>query len=542
MVAADQADASQAGATILAAGGNAFDAAIAVSLTLTVTRPASTGIGGGGFLLAYDARRGEFVALDFRETAPRAATPERYAELARMRGDGPSASIYGGNAVGVPGLLAGLGELQRRFGTKPWSELAEPAIRVAEKGFAIDEHHRSTMVETKREIERYASLRPIARVLRERLGLDGGLPAVGALCKRPDLAETLRTIGRDGIDAFYHGAIADEIVAAVGAAGGSMTLDDMREYRVRELKPLRSRYRDFEIVGMPPPSSGGVAIAEMLNILDLAGNADPTQRAEVFPHVFVEAMKHAFADRARFLGDPDFCKVPVEQLIGRSYAAELAKRISPTATLPSERYGSPAGAESRPAEDRGTSHFCVADRFGNVVAMTETINGTFGSLVMTERTGILLNNQMDDFLTVRGEANLFGLTQSEGNLVGPGKRPLSSMSPTIVTRDGRIVLAIGGSGGPRIISAVAQVTWRVLGGELLLDAMEMPRVHHQWQPDEVYFDREPPADWLAALRRVGHKVAERKRGAAVQAIQQLPNGEWIGACDPRKGGRPAAGN
>ncbi|MFN0134941.1 MAG: gamma-glutamyltransferase [Phycisphaerae bacterium] len=538
MVAADHADASAAGAAILRSGGNAFDAAIATSLALTVTRPASTGIGGGGFLVAFDAKSGKFVALDFRETAPRAATPERYAALAKSRGDGPSASIYGGHAIAIPGLLRGLDEIHRRFGSRPWRDLVQPAIDLAERGYVIDEHHHATVRDARREIEQTPALQPIARVLRERLLGGDREPAIGDRCTRTDLAETLRQIAEIGPNAFYEGEIAEDTVGAVASAGGEMTLADLRGYRVRELEPLRSRYRDIELIGMRPPSSGGACIAETLNILD-ASAARPELASAPRIHLLVESLKHSFADRARHFADPDFYAVPVGRLTSRDYAAQLAARIRPDGTLTSDAYGSAADAPtSQPRDDRGTSHFSIADEKGNLIAMTETINGTFGSLVMTERFGILLNNQMDDFLTVPGEANLFGLTQSEHNLVGPGKRPLSSMSPTIVLKNGKPLLIVGGSGGPRIITATLQVILGVLDGKPLAEAMDAPRVHHQWQPDEVLFDRPAPQDLSDQLRTCGHKVSDRRRGAAVQAIHRLDDGIWLGASDPRKGGKP----
>lgn len=536
MVASDSPAASRIGADVLRAGGNAFDAAVATSLALAVARPQSTGLGGGGFLVAYVAQERRFVVLDFRETAPAAATPQRYAALHRAKGDGPSPSVYGGNAVGVPGQLAGLTGILKRFGAKPLGELTAPAIGLAESGFVVDESYRRACEEALKDFDKWPQLKQQHLRLYATLLGNGTPPEVGEKIKRPDLARALRLIAERGPDAFYDGPIGQAIVTAAQEAGGTLTPDDLRSYRIREREPIRARFGEYEIVSMPPPSSGGVCIAETVHILQSTAIRSDLHPVHDYPHALVEAMKHAFADRARWLGDSDFADIPLDRLTSLSYAAERARRIHSGKTLEAGEYGSPES----PPEDGGTSHFCVADRFGNVVALTETINGPFGSLVVAEPFGIILNNQMDDFLTVPGQANLYGLRQSRANLVGPGKRPLSSMSPTIVLKDGRPVLALGASGGPRIITAVLQVMLNVIKLDMPLDqAMSAVRIHHQWQPDEVYFDRDPPAALVASLKAAGHKISDERKGAAVQAIRFLPDGTMLGASDPRKGGRPA---
>jgi gamma-glutamyltranspeptidase/glutathione hydrolase len=536
MVAADHAEASRIGAAVLKSGGNAFDAAVATSLALTVCRPESTGIGGGGFMVAYVAGERRFVALDFRETAPASATPERYAALHAARGDGPSPSVFGGNAVAVPGLLAGLAELHRRYCTRPWAELVRPAIELAEHGFSVDTHFRDACEEAVRDYEKWPELNVRCRALDELLRPGGELLKVGDRLRRPELARALTLISQRGAEAFYQGEIGEAIVGAVNAAGGQMSPGDLRAYRVKEREPLREQYSGYEFVLMPPPSSGGVCIAEILNILShtryaAAREGDPGLAA----HLMIESMKHALADRALLLGDPDAAPIPTARLTSRAYAATMAATISSDRTGEPEEYG----AHSAPGDDGGTSHFCVADRAANIVAMTETINDVFGSRVVAPEFGIVLNNEMDDFLTVRGQANLFGLVQSERNLVGPGRRPLSSMAPTIVLKDGRPVLVIGASGGPRIISSVTQVTLRALQGESIADALSAVRLHHQWRPNEVNFDREPPTELSEALRRRGHALSSTRKTGHVQAIQFLDDGTMIGASDPRKGGRPA---
>ena len=537
MVAADSPHASRAGADVLAAGGNAFDAAVATSLALAVTRPDSTGLGGGGFLVAYLAKENHIVVLDFRETAPAAATPQRYAELLAAGRAGPPPTLYGGNAVGVPGLLAGLEEIRRRHGTWEWAKLAPPAVRLAEEGFPADEHYVEACRDAVETYERWPQLKTRCPRLYETLLNRGVAPKAGDLVKRLDLAAALRLIGEQGSAAFYDGPLGETVVQAVNDAGGRMARADLAAYRVREREPLRFPYGDFEIVTMPPPSSGGVCIAEMLNILRGAADRSDLTPAEA-PHVLVEAMKHAFADRARWLGDPDFGSVPVERLTSVKYAAELSRRIRPGKTLASDQYGSsPPTTQPR---DGGTSHFCVADRLGNLIAMTETINGTFGSFVVTERFGIILNNQMDDFAAEPGKPNLFGLVQGEANAIAPGKRPLSSMSPTLVLENGRPVLALGGSGGPRIISSVLQVMRNVMDGGMTLErAVAAPRLHHQWLPDEVYFDQAPSAELERVLKSAGHKLGEKRKTGIVQAIQRLDDGTLVGASDPHRGGRPS---
>lgn len=535
MVASDSPEASQIGAEMLRAGGNAFDAAIATSLALAVSRPQSTGLGGGGFMLAWLASEKRALVLDFREVAPAGATRERYDRLAAEAGDGPSPTIYGGNAVGVPGQLAGLDEIRKRFATRPLSDLVRPAIQLAESGFAVDEHYRDAVKEALADFEKWPQLKQDHAHIHATLLGDGTPPAVGEKITRPQLARALRLLAEQGVDAFYQGPIGEAAVRAVRDAGGVLTMEDLAKYRPREREPLRATMGGYEVVTMPPPSSGGVCIIETLNVLrETALDFDGGLRAirdDFYPPMLVCALKHAFADRARWLGDPDFAAIPVERLVSRDYARQLADRFCPEG---SADYG------TAPApEDRGTSHFCVVDRDGNVVALTETVNGVFGSLVVAEPYGIILNNQMDDFAADPGRPNLYGLIQGEANAVAPGKRPLSSMSPTIVLQAGRPALALGASGGPRIITSVLQVMLNVTEfGMPLDDAQAAVRIHHQWLPDEVYFDREPPAALVRALEPRNKLSSQRKTGI-VQAIQLLPDGSLVGASDPRKGGRPA---
>lgn len=537
MVVSDSPDASLMGAQALALGGNAFDAAIVTSLSLAVTRPQSTGLGGGGFMIAYVAKDDRFVALDFRETAPAAATRERYAKLLAEAGNGPPPTLYGGAAVAVPGLVAGLGEIHRRYATRPMSDLTALAVFLTQSGFAADEHYLKACRSVLDDYAKWPQLKERCGRTYETLLREGNLPKIGERVRRPDLTETLRLLGEQGAEPFYTGEVAAAIVEAVQATGGLLTKEDLAGYHVKEREPLRFNYRGYEIVTMPPPSSGGVCIAQTLNILATYAGDSATQPVAGRSHILAEALKHSFADRARYLGDPDFGAVPAARFLDRDHARELARRIQPDKTLSPKEYGTAASAP----DDRGTSHFCVADKDGNVVTMTETINGLFGSLVVAGSYGIVLNNEMDDFTMPSDQPNLYGLVQSPANMVAPGKRPLSSMSPTLVCKDGKPVLALGASGGPRIITSVVQVMLAMLDqNQRLEQALPALRLHHQWQPDEVYFDQEPPKELAEALKAVGHKLSDERKTGIVHALVILPNGWVVGGCDPRGGGRPGA--
>lgn len=538
MVASDSAEASRAGVRILTLDGNAFDAAIATSLALAVARPYSTGLGGGGFMIAYHAKENRIVALDFREMAPTEATAEYYARLQAIAGAGPPVSVYGGNAVAVPGQLAGLEEMRKRFGTKAWSELTRPAIELAQTGVVVDKHFRDACLDAIDAYDRWPELQRRCRRLFLTLLRDGRAPEIGDKIDRPDLLKALHMVSERGSAAFYNGPLGEATVRAVNEAGGEMLRRDLVDYHVRERQPLRISHHGHDIIMMPPPSSGGVCLAETLNILDICRFRSDLHPVDDQEHMLIEALKHAFADRAGWLGDADFAPVPTDRLTSIAYATTLAQRIQLGNTLPPQRYGT--GCDASAPRDSGTSHFCVADRHGNVVAVTETINGTFGSFVVAEPFGIILNNQMDDFATEPGKPNIYGLVHGEFNAVAPRKRPLSSMSPTLVLKDGRPVLVLGASGGPRIITSVLQVMRNVIEREMsLADAISALRIHHQWVPNEVYFDQDPPEELVERLEARGHKVSNKRKVGVVQAIQFLPGGTMVGASDPRKGGRPA---
>ncbi len=533
-VAADHPLASEAGAEMLRLGGNAVDAAVAASFCLSVVRPDSCGIGGGGFMvICGPGRDGEplRVALDYRETAPAACGPDHFGRLAD-----PEASRRGPHAAGVPGTVAGLLLALERYGTLDRRTVMAPAIRAAADGFRADAYH----VEAAADLaERLRTAPPdVARsasYIWETLCRAGHVKE-GDLVRNPRQAEALRNIAAGGVPAFYGGPVAGSIVSAMRAGGGPMTRDDLAGYRVRVLAPLVGTFRGLELVCMPPPSSGGVALLQILGILErrLGRTGPDGPHDPAYLHLLVEAMKHAFADRAAWLADPEYAEVPVPMLLSPAHLDRIAASIDEGRTREPMEYGP---AELAP-QDSGTSHLSVVDGAGLGVACTETINLPFGSMVEVE--GFALNNEMDDFTTRPGQPNAFGLVQSGRNLPEPGKRPLSSMCPTVVLDRGRVVLVAGASGGPRIIPATAQALVNCLVfGLPPRDAVAAARVHHQWVPDVVELEASwPDAATALALRERGHAVGTRETVGAVQLVQVTDSGV-LAASDPRKGGRPA---
>jgi len=534
MVAADSEFASKAGLEILKAGGNAIDAAVAVSFALAVTRPYSTGPGGGGFMIARFAD-GRIIVEDFRETAPAAATPDMYVEARRNNPDGPSPSEFGHLAVAVPGLVAGRCQALAQWGTMPLAKVLQPAIRLARDGYAVDDDYVRATREVLETYEKHPALKDTCGyVYRTHLG-SGKLRQAEDRLVQPELARLLEALAVEGADFFYKGVLGKAVAEAVKQNGGILTQSDMAGYAPKMRDPILCTYREYQLILMPLPSSGGIAIGETLNIYENFPRP-PHLRFESFhdEHILIEAMKHAFADRAFWLGDRDFVEVPTKRLLSKEYAATLSRRIDIERTREINLYGSVDSPR-----DSGTSHFCIVDRFGNAVVSTETINTYFGSLAAIEEWGLILNNEMDDFTTEPGKSNAFGLVQSTANAIEPGKRPLSSMSPTIVLHEDEPVFLLGASGGPGIISSVLNVFLYVVDLHFPLQwAIGAPRPHHQWQPDLVYFDRDPHPDIAAYVIGRGHKLADQHKTGVVQAI--LRDGEgWIGASDPRKGGKPA---
>ena len=588
-VAADHHLASEAGLEVLRAGGNAVDAAVATSFALSVVRPFSCGIGGGGFMVVHFADSGEHreTAINYRETAPAAITPDFY-ERRAAAGD-TDASRFGATAAGVPGTVSGLLHAHERFGRLSLEAVMGPAIRLAEAGFKADEAYVRAARTVAGQIERRPGGRERFAFLWERY-LRSGTVEVGDLIHVPEQGVALRLIARDGAAAFYEGPIAEAIVRAVRGDGGIMTLEDLRGYRAVDMEPLR-----FEVAGigvgedgealrfvtMPPPSSGGVAMGQALLLYERGfENEWQTQAAAAMllnagmrehwgesyeenprspwergyerarwdrDEILVEAFKLAFADRAAWLGDPAFVDVPVEMLLSSAYLDTRATSLPRFTTRPPEQYLTPE-ARVELLRDAGTSHLSVVDRWGNAVACTETINTEFGCLLAVPEYGFVLNDQMDDFTTRLGEPNAYGLHQSVRNLPEAGKRPLSSMTPTIVLDDrGRVRIVAGASGGPRIITGTTLALLRAMDGASAREAVASPRYHHQWVPNRL--DVEPAmmhapmggagATFAAAMRNLGHEVAERDNLCVVQLIRRDARGFWEAASDPRKGGRPA---
>jgi gamma-glutamyltranspeptidase/glutathione hydrolase len=529
MVVAQEQRSARIGIEILDRGGNAVDAAVAVGFALAVTYPRAGNIGGGGFMVIHLGKTGEDAAIDYRETAPAAATETMFLD-ANGEPD-PKKSRDSGLSVGVPGTVAGLALAHAKYGSGKLSlaELIEPAIELARNGVEIVDDIADTLPLAQPRIARWHSSAPVF------LNSDGTVLMPGQDLLQPDLAITLRAIASDGPKGFYEGPVAEKIVAAVRKAGGVMTTEDMKNYRAILREPVRGTYRGYDIVSMPPPSSGGVHLIEMLNILegyDLA----KLPRGESL-HVLAEVMKRAYADRATFMGDPDSVKMPVAGLISKKYAAALRTQIGNRATPATEvRSGNPADFEGQ-----NTTHFSVIDSDCNAVSNTYTLNFSYGLGLVAEGTGVLLNNELDDFTSKPGTANAYGLVGYNANLPGPGKRPLSSMTPTVVMKDGKPFLITGSPGGSRIISTVLQIIVNVIDFHLPVDqAVSAPRVHHQWQPDELSAEPGISPEILDGLVKRGHKVVPTPPQTSANSIEITADG-YVGAADRRTRGSLAAG-
>jgi gamma-glutamyltranspeptidase/glutathione hydrolase len=483
--------ATDAGHEILAQGGNAFDAAIAVSATLSVVEPVSSGLGGGAFFLLHDARKGEDVMLDARETAPASATPDKYLDAAGELDHDRAEN--GPWSAGIPGLPAALVHLAKTRGRLPLARSLAPAIRLARDGFEVYPRLESAYAERREVMERYAGTRAVYLA-------DGDAPQAGEMLRQPDLARTLEKLAREGTDGFYRGEVAAKLVADVNRYGGQWTAADLADYRVKERTPVRLRYRDWDVVTAPPPSSGGVALAEILNVLegwDLAALDEPHR-----VHLVVEAMRRAYRDRTLYLGDPDFTAVPVARLASDDYAAGLRAGILPDRATPSTMLP----GSKPPLEGDHTTHFSIIDGDGNLVAATQTVNLLYGSGLVAEGTGVLLNDEMDDFALKPGTPNAFGVMGFEANAVAPGKRMLSSMTPSFMIGPDRIAV-LGTPGGSRIIT---MVLIGMLGVERGLDPQAvtaLPRYHHQYLPDEIAYETGTLSpQTVAALEAMGHKL------------------------------------
>ena len=530
MVASQEALASRIGVDVLERGGNAVDAAVAIGFALAVTLPRAGNLGGGGFMLVHDAGSGKTVAIDYREMAPAASHRDLFLDASGEVDT--EQSWYSRSAAGVPGTVAGLAFALERYGTLSLAEALAPAIRLAEDGIVVT-RDLSDSLEARRE--RLTAVPATAAIFFH----DDGRPyQPGERLVQADLAWSLREIAEHGPEAFYRGAIAERIAADMAANGGPMTLGDLAAYRVAVREPVHGRYRGYDVFSMPPPSSGGVHLVEILNILEGYPLGELGHNGAATIHLMAEAMKLAYADRSQHLGDPDFWPVPVAGLTAKAYADQLRatidrKRARPAAEI---RPGDPG-----PYESRETTHFSVMDRWGNAVANTYTINFGYGSGIVAAGTGILLNNEMDDFSSKPGVPNAYGLIGGAANAIEPGKRPLSSMTPTIVLTDGRAFLATGSPGGSRIITTTLQILLNVIDhGMNIAAATYAPRVHHQWLPDELQVERGLSPDTLAALVAMGYTVVETDAMGSTQSVLRSDDG-FFGAADPRRPGALAIG-
>jgi gamma-glutamyltranspeptidase/glutathione hydrolase len=519
MVVAEEPLAVDVGVKVLKAGGNAVDAAVAVGFALAVTYPVAGNLGGGGFMLARFAD-GRSTFIDFREKAPQQASRNMYLD---SQGKPTRDSIDGWRASGVPGTVRGLAYAHKKYGRKPWKTLLAPAVRLARAGFPAPYGLVDSLHSAEARFAPYPSSRKVF-----------GKPyEVGDRFRQPDLAQTLARIARNPND-FYEGVTAHRLVAAMAANGGLITGKDLQAYKAVERVPLKGSYKGYGITTAPPPSSGGIGILQMLGVLDGSGYEKGGWGSAATIHYVAETMRRYYADRSEYLGDPDFANIPVRALLHPEYLKKLRGSIDPNHASNSDtvRPGTLA-----PYESSETTHFSIVDKAGNAVSVTYTLNGSYGSGVTAPGLGFLLNNEMDDFAAQPGSPNMFGLVQGERNAIQPNKRPLSSMTPTILTRDGKLFMVVGGPGGGRIITAVLQTILNVVDfGMNVQDAVDASRFHHQWKPDTITMERGFSPDTIRLLEQRGHKVDVTSAVARVFAI--VVDGGWLqGGADGRSYGK-----
>ncbi|WP_218932386.1 gamma-glutamyltransferase [Adhaeretor mobilis] len=532
VVAAVQPLAVDAGVQAFESGGNAVDAAIATALTLGVVDNHNSGLGGGCFILICKPD-GTILAIDGREMAPAAATADMYIFDGKVD---TQASMRGPLAVGVPGALAAYDRVLKECGKKKLADLVLPAAEIAEHGFPIDRIYARKLKDKAPELAMFPGSK--AALLKK----DGAPYAEGETLRQPDLARSYRKIAEYGPEWFYHGEFAETIGKWMAENGGILTANDFANYKTVQRNPIVTTYRDWQIVGFPPPSSGGVHVAQMLNILEPFDLKQEFAEDETRgTHIVIEAMKLAFADRAFWLGDPDFAKVP-RGLVAKTYGQELSSKIDPTKVTEVAKHGEPPEAKASVFQ-RHTTHIAAADTEGYWVAITATVNTSFGSKVIVPGTGVVLNNEMDDFSSAPGVANAFGLIGDENNAVAPGKRPLSSMSPTIVLdKQGEPALTVGAAGGPKIITQVLHALIRTLDLEQdLAAAIAGPRFHHQWRPDSVLLESAMDENVIDGLKSLGHKITTVEGSGITQAIELDKDGTLQGVHDPRVPGKVGYG-
>ena len=522
MVVTAERHATEIGVDVLRSGGNAVDAAVAVGLALAVTEPNAGNLGGGGFMLLRLAD-GRSKFIDFRERAPASASRDMYLD---KDGNPTEESLVGYRAAGVPGTVRGLALALNRYGTKTWAGMVAPARRLAADGFEVTWDLAQSLTASSR-LRRFPESR--------RIFLNGGSPFhLGDTLRQPDLAATLERLARVGPDEFYEGETARLIAADMSANGGTISAADLASYAPVIRDPVTGTYRGHEVLSAPPPSSGGAGVIQILNILEEFDLASTGAGSAATIHLVAEAMRRFFADRARFFGDTDFVEIPLRGMLSKAYATERRKSIQPDRASPSAAVG-----QSRPGgyESDETTHYAVVDADGNAVAVTYTLNGGYGSGVTAKGTGVLLNNEMDDFTAKPGSPNTYGLLQSENNAIEPGKRPLSAMSPTIVLRDGKPRLVLGAQGGPTIITSVTQVLLDVVDfGMNVQQAVDFPRFHHQWMPDRLYMEPSgASAETRERLRAIGHSLDFGRSLGHIEAIE-IGSEVLMGAADSRSEG------
>jgi gamma-glutamyltranspeptidase/glutathione hydrolase len=530
MVVAQERLAAQIGAEFLRQGGNAVDAAVGTGFAMAVSYPRAGNIGGGGFMVIHSAERHEDVAIDYRETAPNATTRDIF-----LGPDGKPDNDKSRNSalgIGVPGTVAGLALALEKYGSGQFTlaQILKPAIDLARDGFDVADDTADTLPDMYRRMSRWPnSAKTFSHA-------DGTPLHEGDRLIQGDLATTLSAISEQGPRGFYQGPVAEKLVTAIKDAGGIMTLEDLKAYQPVIRTPVHGTYRGYDIISMPLPSSGGTVLVEILNILEGLPMSDMKQGSAASLHVMIEAMKRAYADRARYLGDPAFVDAPTQTLITKDYAARQRASIDLSRATP----WADALAATPPREGSNTTHYSIVDSRGNAVSTTYTLNFPYGVGLVADGTGVLLNNELDDFTAAAGAANAYGLVGYEANLPGPGKRPLSSMTPTMVMRGSKPVLVTGTPGGSRIISTVLQVIVNALDYHMDIEAaVAAPRVHHQWMPDKVILEPGFPEDVLAELRAKGHKVVQAMTCCSANSIMVTPNG-LLGAPDPRTRGAEAA--
>lgn len=511
--------ASETGIKILKQGGNAIDAAVAIAFVLGVVEQYSSGIGGGSLVMIRLADSSEVLAVDARETAPLKSTRDMYLR------DGeavPDLSRTGVLAGGVPGTVAGLELILKKYGTMSLAEIMEPAIHYAENGFELTQRHVNAIKSSREKLEKFPTSAKIY--------FSGDqLPEVGALLVQHDLAVTLKTIASNGSHAFYKGEIAKKIVKFMEQNGGLITATDLASYQAKLRNPVYGTYRGYDVYSMPPPSSGGIHVIQILNILEGYDFRGTERYSAEFTHLLAEAMKLAFADRAHFLGDSDFVDVPVAGLISKPYAEEQRSKINTDQVLELESHGNPV-----PYESENTTHFSVLDQDGNAVSITQTVNTSFGSGMIIEGTGIILNNEMDDFSAQPGVPNIYGLVGAEANSIAPQKRPLSSMSPTLLVKDDQTFMVIGSPGGPRIITTVVQSIINVIDyGMDIQAAVDAPRIHHQWKPNKLRIEADYRVD-TSMLLALGHQIEKKGSWSLAHGIIfEVNTGIIYGGADNR---------